>query len=401
MQIPTPGVRPRDRVGVAQGRHMDNKHRTAAMLAAAFVIAGSDVAAAPSAPAPAPASAPAPAMSDDALAHAYVGWVGRILEVPTTSDFDQPLRDAMATMVTEHLARLKTLVPAWIAEERARGGPALSDASVSRAIHNRLVNEMALWRLESPGADYDAVLTRAILRPTVCVTGARSSYMGLLMDWFQAVPAADRPTLLAGERTLLAHWGTHRTALAARPVPSLADDEAAEIMRLRSGEAKPDVAMPPFLADNVFKAEPETLATRCALHQWGLARALRGGAAPGAALLSWRYASLKPVDDWTDPATVAAGGAPADYPRVAQIWAVTGSVDVRVAADAQGRYASARVATRHVVVPGVTDNPPVAFETVFDAASLKAAPQRFIPLKAGADGVMPRAAVMRIDWKLQ
>jgi hypothetical protein len=378
---------------------MNDKHRAAAALAAALVIAGPAGAAAGATAIQAAAKTP-----DIQLADSYVGWMTKVFAVPATPEVEPWLRDAMTTLAREHLARLHGLLRTWIAEERAHAGASLAPADLDRAIHNRIVNEIALWRLESPGPDYDAVLMRAIMQPGICDRPARDSYLGVLMVWFQAVPTADRPTLLAGERTLLAHWGTRRPAMAPRPAKSLSDDEAETIARLRSGDAQPDAAMPPVLANAAFKGELDQGATdvTCALHQWGLAHALRRGDPAPVALQAWRYASIRTATDWAAPAPAdAAKRGPADYPIVAQQFGVSGAVDVRVTPDAQGRFASAGIAGRHLEVPGVTDNPPVAFETLFDSASIAGAPLRFKPVTPHADGSPPGTVTMRIEWTLQ
>jgi len=378
--------------------------RRAVVLVALATAVGLGTSAALAAAASTPAArAPHPG-PDGQLAQAYVGWMTRVFAVPAGADVDAPLREAMSRLVDEHLARLRRLLPAWIAEERRRAQAPLPPGALERAIHNRLVNELALWRLESPGADYDAVLTRAILKPGVCDRPPRDGYLGLLMSWFQAVPATDRPALLAGERTLLARWGTRRAGLAPRPAKSLSEDESDAIVRLRSGADAPDVPMPPVLANSAFKGEALSSMrdVDCALHQWGLARRLRHGDAPAAALAAWRYATMRTAADWNVvPDADAASRDPGGYPPVARAWAVTGSIDLRVQPDAQGRFASASIAGRNLAVPGVTDNPPVAFETLLDAASLATAPLRFKAVAPPADGSPPPPVAMRIVWRLE
>jgi hypothetical protein len=377
---------------------MDNNISSAAALAIAWALAT------PAQAAEAPAPAASTAAADRQLVDGYLGWMAKVFAVPAGADVDTSLREAMTTMVDEHLARLRRLLPAWIAEERARAKAPLANGDLNRAIHNRVVNELALWRLESPGAGYDAVLTRAILHPGICDRPPRDSYLGVLMVWLQAAPPADRPTLLSGERTLLERWGTRRGELPPRPSKSLSEDESEAIARLRSGAAAPDVPMPPVLANAASKGEaiPEMADVDCALHQWGLARALRRGDAPAVALQSWRYATIRTATDWSaPPPPSAAKRDPAGYPPVAQAWAVTGSIDVQVQPDTQGRFASARIAGRHLVVPGVTDNPPVAFETLFDGATIAGAPMRFKAVAPHPDGSPLGPVTLRVEWKLQ
>jgi hypothetical protein len=229
------------------------------------------------------------------------------------------------------------------------------------------------------------VLTRAILKEGICDLPARESYMGVLMSFLQAVPAADRGTLLAGERALFSHWGQVRSGLPARAAKSLAEDESDVIVRLGSGEVAPDVAMPPVLASSVFKGDVLTAGgdLTCALHQWGLAHALHRGDPPGVALAAWRRATLRTAVDWSDaPAT----------PREA-------TAVVLVTTDVQGHFSSASIADRRLLVPGVVGNPPIAFESLFDSASLAQAPHQFKPVAPRDDG-KPAQVKLGITWKL-
>ncbi len=365
---------------------MNRKRFAAAWLASALGLASTGATAAST-------------QADVELASGFVNWAARILAVPATPDIDAPLRDAMGRLVDEHLARLRTLLPRWIAEERARSAKPLSRDALGHAIRNRFINEVSLWRLESPGPGYDAVLTRAILKEGICDLPARDSYLGVLMSFMRAVPAADRSTLLAGERALLSHWGQTRAALPARPVKSLAEDENDLIVRLGSGDATPGVAMPPVLANRVFKGDIESASSdlTCALHQWGLAQALRRGDTPAVALAAWRRATMRTAADWSDaPATPRDAAA---YPWVAQANGVSGTVDVRVTTDAQGHFSSASIADRRLSVPGVVGNPPVAFESIFDSASLVQAARQFKPVAPRDDG-KPSTVKLGINWKL-
>jgi hypothetical protein len=265
------------------------------------------------------------------------------------------------------------------------------------------MNEIALWRLESPGAAYDAVLTRALLKPALCDMPARESYLGVLVTAMQAAPAKDRATLLAGERELLSHWGQARVGLPARPVHSLADDETALIARLAAGDATPEVPMPPVLANAAFKGElsSPTSDVTCALHQWGLAQALRLPGTTATALAAWRYATLRTVDDWSSPTRDDATHQAWDYPRAAAANGVSGEIRVEVTQDAQGHYVSGRVLERHLEVPGVGSDPPVAFETIFDRASLARAPREVKLSPPSADGTPPKPITLAVRWTLQ
>ena len=377
---------------------MDARTFVAACLATTL---GAAVAATPSATPAAPPESPAEsAMRDRTLVDSYVQWAVHILEVPSTPDVDPALHDALAKMTGEHFTRLRQQLPNWLAEERAHAATPLSRQKLDQAINNRFLNEIALWRLESPGPEYDAVYTHAILHPGVCDSPARNSYLGVLVNLMASVPAADRATLLAGERKLLAHWGQARAGLPARPARSLSQDEDAAIGRLRSGDAVPEVPMPPVLANSAFKGELASAGSdvTCALHQWGLAQALRRGS-PASALAAWRYATMRTAADWAPAAAHEAK--PTDYPPAAAFGGVTGTTAVEITRDPQGRYLSGRVAERHVDVPGVRDNPPVAFETIFDGVSLATAPLRATLPPVPAGGKPPPPFTLRFNWILQ
>jgi hypothetical protein len=224
------------------------------------------------------------------------------------------------------------------------------------------------------------------------------------MTWLQAVPPAGRPTVLAGERTLLAHWGQPRTGLPPCPARSLSEDEEEAIAHLQAGDATPDLALAPVVATAVFAAERQAMHpdTRCALHQWGLARELHRGDPPVAALAAWRHQMLMTAPDWSDqraqtPAEVLVANG---WPPAALQGGVHAAIDVRVVTDAQGRFATGKVSARRLTVPGVVDQPPVAFETLFDAASVAKAAVQFKPVPPPA-GKTSGLAVIQINWSLQ
>ena len=346
-----------------------------------------------------------PPPDDRELAANALTWMGQIFAVSTSPDLDADLREAMSGLAAEHLARLGRLVPTWIAEARAHPGPPVTRAELGRQLRNRLINEIALWRLDSPGAAYDAIWMNAVLKPGACYSAGRASYLGVIMTWLQAVPPADRATALAGERELLARWGRPRPGLARRPESSLSDDEDMAIARLQAGDAAPDAPMAPVVAASVFAADRPAVRgyDQCALHQWGLAHALRRGDAPAIGLAAWRYAMLRTDDDWSDPPPPADDKAAVSWPPVALASGMHGTVGVHTMADAQGRFASAAVFERHLTVPGVDDEagePPVAFETLLDKASIAKAAAMFKPVVV-REGEAPPKSTLQINWKLQ
>lgn len=368
--------------------------RPLAALSAALVLFAADAAGAVEAPPP----------GDRELAAEAVKWMGEVFAVPDSPDLDAGLRDAMSKLAAEHLARLARQLPAWLAETRQRAGPQVTRGELVRQTRNRLLNEIALWRLDSPGAAYDAVWLKAVLKPAACYSAGRNSYLGRVMTWLQAVPLADRATALAGERELLSRWGQPRTHLAARPARSLSDDEDAAIARLQAGLAAPDVPMPPVVAARAFAAERQAVHgyEQCALHQWGLAHALSRGDSPATGLAAWRYAMLMTADDWSDrpPATSAEVQAADGWPPVALASGLHGTITVRVTTDAQGRFASGEIVERRLTVPGVTGEPAVAYETLLDTATLAKAAATFKPV-ALPEGRASGVVDLHMNWTLK
>jgi hypothetical protein len=206
----------------------------------------------------------------------------------------------------------------------------------------------------------------------------------------QAAPLAARPALLAAERELLSRWGSPRQGLPARP--SAAELEGADqaIARLRAGLPISAEPMTPFLAAKVFgrnrKPGRSDRWQQCAKSQWWLASQLANGKTdPTAALTLFRYSTMLDVRELAPAAYVASAGAvkPAEgqltYPPEATFFQVEGTTTIQADKDADGKLLKASVVARKIKVPGVRDNQPLAFETLFDAASLDFARKRSYP----------------------
>ena len=128
---------------------------------------------------------------------------------------DPALRAEADKLSAEHLARVDKLLPAWLDEERTRqtrAGKAPASTAVYFAVLARLLNELSLWQLEPGDAHYEST-TLAVLRGASTVCDLSGDYR--LTDFasrilrIQALPAAERKAMLAGERELrrAAAWG--------------------------------------------------------------------------------------------------------------------------------------------------------------------------------------------------
>ncbi len=307
---------------------------------------------------------------------------------------DDALRQAATQIAAEHVAHASKLWPIWIAQERVQAqNPELQGHGLVLALFVRAINELTILSIESLGPAQDAIWLKAVLAPRACSLLPESPF-ATRIAMIQAAAPADRPALLAVERELLSHWGTKRLNLPKRP--SAADSHAADqaIAKLRSGLAISAEPMTPNLAQQVFSQVrapgPINRWDQCAKSQWWLASQVHGGKVdPAAALSNFRYATMKPVQDFAPAGLVqkAAAASPraaqAAYPPVAAYFGAEGTTGVQVDVDVNGQFVGAQVLARKVVVPGVRDNPPVAFETLFDEAALQDAQRAKLPRRQG------------------
>ena len=297
---------------------------------------------------------------------------------------DPALRAEADKLGAEHLARVDTLLSAWVDEERTRqtrAGKAPPLSAVYYPVLARLLNELSLWQLEPGDAHYEST-TLAVLRSAARVCDLSGDYR--LTDFasrilrIQALPAAERKAMLASERELLSHWGRPRAEPPPWPDPLPQQAAFALLQRGPADADHPRLALPPRLAAAALGFGRDYTAMhpveRCALQQWWLQESLRAGATPAAALNAFRYGTMLTAVDRFGDAPGEPGAADgkdrADrppYPGVASRFHATGVTTVSVRLDATGRPLQATVTGRKIDVPGIHGVRPVAFENVFDA----------------------------------
>ena len=345
------------------------------------------------------------AEEDRTFVNQAVDWDRQVLALPADLVLEPSVRDAATAMLQAHGARVRELVPAWIAQERALARmPALRGRALSQPIYQRMINEMALWAVESPEPGQDEAWLKAALSPTAC-RDVPPSVFAVHMALIQAAPAELRPALLASERQLMARWGTKRAAIPPRPSTDDLDAADQAIARLRSGLSIAAGPMTPYLAGQLFNRDRKPGKSdrweQCAKSQWWLGFQVADPQADRAlALTVYRYATMRDVREFLPPAarTASAGrlaqaGQP--YPLEAAYFDVEGTTTVHVETDDSGKLVRSRVESRKLAVPGVRDNRPVAYETLLDAAALDVAAKRHYP-----DGKATRDSV-EIAWHLK
>jgi hypothetical protein len=335
------------------------------------------------------------AEQDAALVKGVVAWNENALALPDDMTLDPSLREWVAQLEREHGARMRTLVPAWIAEERAAAkDPNLRGADLIQALYLRSINEIAIGSVESVGPVHDEAWLKAVLAPTAC-RFLPLAHFARRIAMIQAAPPDTRPALLAAEKELLSRWGTPRQGLPPRPAAAelMAADHA--ITRLREGLPVTAAPMTPLLAGQVFARDrkpgkPDRW-EQCARSQWWLQSQLADGKTDRTqALRIYRFATMPDVGDFVPAdykpkaaSTAQPAGKPA-YPPAANYFHVEGETTLHVSTDDQGHAFKAEVVARQMRVPGVRDNRPLAFETLLDDAALQFARQRSYPVgKAG------------------
>ena len=344
------------------------------------------------------------AEEDAELVKRTVAWSKSEFELPEGMKLDAALRASVESLVQDHLARVRTLTPTWIAEERAAAkNPGLRAASLSQAVYRRWINEIAITSVESAGTAHDAASLKAALAPNAC-RYLYAEHFAQRIAMIQEAPADDRQALLAAEKELLSRWGSKRADLPPRPPAAdlMAADQA--ITRLRAGLPVTAAPMTPYLAQRTFARDrkPGRLDRweQCARSQWWLQSQLAAGNVDRAqALAIYRYSRMTDASDFVPSSYEQkpmrrAEGKP-DYPRSANYFQIEGSTTLKVSTDEQGKAFKAEIVARQIVAPGVRNNRAVAFETLFDEAALEFARQRSYPAGKAGDGQFVMV------WKLE
>lgn len=367
-------------------------------------------------------AAPAPALSDQQIASMAAdlgGMLARSFQLAPELQLDPELRAQADSMSAAHLARIRQLLPGWVrdeqrlqAAEKAPYGP----SSVYHAVWARLLNELALWQLEPGDPAYEqATLAALTASPRVCALEGDGHFLDFAsrMLRLQAMPPGQRTAALATERELLAHWGQVRAPLQPWPDPLPEDAAMAQVARMRVEGATPALALSPALASAVLATRQRydelPLETQCLLQQWWLRVSLEQGAAPATALQAFRYGTMftamgrlgrgfeeqNPEATAKAAAAAAAKGLPA-YPRLAGYFDVNGKTTVRRRLDAAGKPVQASVVKRDITVRGIRGVRPVAFETTFDALSVKYGLTAQVAAKPDADN----SQLFQMVWML-
>ena len=174
------------------------------------------------------------AAQDSELLSELNGWSKSAFVLPDDLALDATLRQAASQIAGEHLARLRALWPAWIAQERAESGNVnLRGSALSWPLRLRAINEMAVRSIESGGQVQDDAWLKAALAPMACKT-LFSSYFARRIAMIQAAPLDARPALLAGERLRISAIVDARFSL-------IVDGETASSRVRRGGAQAPGV----------------------------------------------------------------------------------------------------------------------------------------------------------------
>jgi hypothetical protein len=330
------------------------------------------------------------AAQDQEIVRSMLEWNKYTFNLPSNLALDPPLRQAANQIAQEHLARVRTLGPVWIAQERAASGnPSLLGRAQLESLNFHSINELAIWSVESGGPGQDEAWLKAALAPASCYAPS-SAYFAQRIAMIQAAPLDSRPALLAGERELLSRWGSKRQHLPPRPSTQELDAADHAIARMRAGLPVVAEPMVPALAARLFdrnrkpgQSDGRARWEKCAKSQWWLASQLASGKIDKmTALTIYRYSTMADANEFA-PASVVQKTAAAHanegkqtYPPVAAYFNVEGSTTVEALTDEQGKFLKAQVVSRKITVPGVYDNAPIAFESLLDAASLDYAEKR-------------------------
>lgn len=331
----------------------------------------------------------APSEADVSMAMELHAELARSFFLSKELQIDPALRVAANNISSAHLSRMKQLLPLWLQEERRLQStePEIAGkGAVSFAVWARVLNELALWQIESGDAEYEKATLDVLKKsPLVCRTAGdfRYSDFSTRMLRVQAMPTAQRQAALDTERLLLERWGKPRPALQPWPNPLPQDAGMLAIAQIQSGGPRPPLALAPHLASSLLAEregyEDQPWESRCAFQRWWLQVSLAQGAAPAAALTAFRYGTLLTATDRlgtrfeTDEngETETESAARPAYPKLAAHFDVTGVTTVTRRPGAPGKPAQASVTGRKIAVRGIRDTRPVAFENTFDAVAVQ------------------------------
>lgn len=336
--------------------------------------------------------------AEDALRRMNV-TAADLMSLQRVDPLPEDLRREAESLATAHLERMKGVFERWIAEERRRIFPAPLPHTLLGWVRARWINELALWQLDSAGADDDSRWRRQQLLPGVCEHASTASLYAQRIARIALLPASERPQALAAEGARLARWGTVRNDVPPWPYP-LPD------RRLRQALAEAHAAgasvEPPMTATLAARVSGDAnwhpganKAVRCEAWRWWLQRSATDDAE---ATLVARFGMVQlPYGTEAAGASVGSDG----FPHPARVFGVEGVVAVAVIVGDQGRVRDAEVVGR--TITAAVDRRaarPVAFEAMLDDASLnRARAIDFAPFRPGPDGVDRRR--VEIVWKLK
>ena len=209
-----------------------------------------------------PAAANAPSAEDAAMAQRVERDLGLVFIMPPDIKLDPVLRTEADAIAAAHLARMHALVPGWIEEERRLQAGADGKAPsgpVYYAVFARMLNELALWQLAPGDAAYEKATLDAIrATPAVCANAGHDRHHDFLTRIVraQAMPPQARAAALATERRLLEAWGKPHPAPPPWPNPLPQEAGMETVVQMRSGGARPPLALSPVLA-SILLAERE------------------------------------------------------------------------------------------------------------------------------------------------
>ena len=304
------------------------------------------------------------------------------LVLPSEFPIDASLASIVRNLWSEHLARMKPVFFAWVAQDRA--DPELSTIPLSRLhrLRMRTLNEYALWQLENNDAMPDTAWLNASAQIRHCYQFKSAPAFAQRMLAIQSLPVEHRQAAIDGERRLLQRWGTVRANLPIRPVVSV-KREVADVLKLIMADTRTSIpAMPPALAmallNDVKSVQSLGADASCALKLWWLkSQKIDSPEAVAGAWLRWRYASLPDVQDWyaNSGSPKADASIPTDYPLSAAFFGVSGVLTLEITLNKNGEFSRAVVVKRAIHVKGLQSSQPIAFETLLDDAALARAAQ--------------------------